>query len=131
MHGISNYSFSLRQWEKEDARAVAEAANNEKIAQNLRNAFPYPYTLADAEWYVNDCIVHGEEHQITRAIVVDGKVVGSIGVFVKYDVYEKSGELGYWLAEDCWGKGIMRNGVYKNGTVYSYCMYSLLREEVL
>lgn len=169
--------FTLRPWEKEDAEAVAVVANNEKIAQNLRNVFPHPYTLADARWYVNDCIAHGEERQITRAIVVDGKTVGSIGIFVKDDVYEKSGELGYWLAEEYWGKGIMteavkkicneaidrfdiiriyaepfahnvgsrrvlekagftcegimRDGVYKNGNVYSYCMYSLLKEEVL
>lgn len=168
--------FILRAWKKEDAESVAVAANNEKIARNLRNVFPYPYTLADAEWYVNDCIVHGEEHQITRAIVVDGKAVGSIGIFVKDDVYEKSGELGYWLAEECWGKGIMteavkkicreaydkfdivrifaepfahnmgsrrvlekagftcegimRDGVFKGGMVYSYCMYSLLKDEV-
>ncbi|MGN0150973.1 MAG: GNAT family N-acetyltransferase [Wujia sp.] len=168
--------FILRAWKKEDAESVAVAANNEKIARNLRNVFPYPYALADAEWYVNDCIAHGEEHQITRAIVVDGKAVGSIGIFVKDDVYEKSGELGYWLAEECWGKGIMteavkkicreaydkfdivrifaepfahnmgsrrvlekagftcegimRDGVFKGGMVYSYCMYSLLKDEV-
>lgn len=167
--------FILRAWKKEDAESVAVAANNERIARNLRNVFPHPYTLAAAEWYVNDCIAHGEEHQITRAIVVDGKAVGSIGIFVKDDVYEKSGELGYWLAEEYWGKGIMteavkricreayekfyiirifaepfahnmgsrrvlekagftcegimRDGVYKNGKVYSYCMYSLLKDE--
>lgn len=169
--------FELRQWKPEDAGAVAVAANNEKIAQNLRNVFPNPYMLEDAKWYVNDCIAHGEEHQITRAIVVDGKAVGSIGVFVKDDVYEKSAELGYWLSEDYWGKGIMteavknicreaydkfdivrifaepfehnkgsrkvlekagftcegimRDGVFKNGKVYSYCMYSLLKTEIL
>lgn len=169
--------FELRQWKQEDAEAVAVAADNEKIAQNLRNAFPNPYTLEDAKWYVNDCIAHGEENQITRAIVVDGKAVGSVGVFVMDDVYEKSAELGYWLSEEYWGKGIMteavknicreaydkfdivrifaepfehnkgsrkvlekagftcegimRDGVFKNGKVYSYCMYSLLKTEIL
>ena len=168
--------FTLRPWKEDDAEAVAVAANNKKIAQNLRNVFPHPYTFADAQWYVNDCIARGEECQITRAIVVDGKAVGSIGIFVKDDVYEKSGELGYWLAEEYWGngimteavkricreayekfdiirifaepfayndgsrrvlekagftcEGIMRDGVFKNGNVYSYCMYSLLKEEV-
>lgn len=167
--------FVLREWKQDDAEAVALAANNQKIAENLRNAFPYPYTLEDAKWYVNDCIARADERQITRAIVVDGAVVGSIGVFVQTDVYEKSAELGYWLSEDYWGKGIMtaavrqicreaferfdllriyaepfahnqgsrrvlekagftcegtmRNGVFKNGQVHSYCMYALLREE--
>lgn len=60
---------------------MAEAANNPKIAANLRNVFPNPYTLDDAKWYVNDCMEHEGKGQLTRAIVVDGKAVGSIGVF--------------------------------------------------
>lgn len=169
-------SLILRPWRKEDAKMIAKAANNPKIAANLRNTFPYPYSLEDAQWYVNDCIEKEGNDQITRAIEVDGTVVGSIGIFVKDDVYEKSGELGYWLSQDYWRQGItsravslicqeafltfdiiriyaepfdynlgsrrvlekagftyegtMRNGVYKNGKVHSYCMYSILREEI-
>ena len=168
--------FTLRHWQTSDAGDVAAAADNPRIAANLRNVFPSPYTLADAEWFVGDCIAQGEARQLTRAIVIDGKAAGSIGVFVKDDVYEKSAELGYWLAEEHWGKGVMteavrricreafdrfdilrifaepfahnlgsrqvlekagftcegtmRNGVYKNGWVHSYCMYALLREEL-
>lgn len=168
--------FILRPWRQEDAASVAEVANNPRIAANLRNVFPHPYTLEDARWYVNDCIEHEGKGQLTRAIVVDGKAVGSIGVFVGKDVCERSAELGYWLPEDYWRQGItsgavrqicreafgrldivrifaepfdydagsrgglekagftyegtMRNGVYKNGKVFSYCMYSLLREEI-
>lgn len=167
--------FDLRKWTPEDAVAIATAANNKNIAANLRNVFPHPYTLEDAKWYVNDCISQEGQRQITRAIVVDGAAVGSIGIFIKEDVQERSGELGYWLSEKYWGKGIMteavkqicleafqsfdilrifaepfdynqgsrhvlekagftyegtmRNGIYKNGKVHSYCMYSLLREE--
>lgn len=168
--------FILREWREEDAEAIAKAANNPQIAQNLRNTFPYPYTPEDARWYVNDCISHEGKNQITRAIEVEGKAAGSIGVFIKNDVYEKSGELGYWLSKDYWRQGItwravklicheafalfdiirifaepfacntgsigvlekagftyegtMRNGVYKNGKIYSYCMYSILRDEI-
>lgn len=168
--------FILREWKMEDAESIAIAANNPKVAEKLRNVFPNPYTLADAKWYANDCIENEGNNQIVRAIVVDGKAVGSIGIFVKDDVYEKSGELGYWLSEDYWRQGIMshavkmiskeaferfdiirifaepfednagsrgvlgkagftyegtmRNGVYKNGKVHSYCMYSILRDEI-
>jgi len=106
-------SFLLRPWRHEDAEDVAAAADNPKIAANLRNVFPSPYTLADAEWYVGDCIAQGEERQLTRAIAIDGRAVGSIGVFVKDDVYEKTAELGYWLAEEYWGRGIMTEAVRK------------------
>ena len=103
--------FTLRPWRRSDAEAVAAAADNPNIAANLRNVFPSPYTLADAEWYVSDCIAQGEERQLTRAIIIEGRAAGSIGVFVKDDVYEKSAELGYWLAEEHWGKGVMTESV--------------------
>ena len=94
-----------------DVEDVAHYANNEHIAANLRNVFPYPYTLEDAEEYVGSCVENSEERQICRAIVVDGHAVGSIGIFCGSDVYEKSGELGYWLAEEYWGQGIMTEAV--------------------
>lgn len=103
--------FTLRPWQWTDAEAIAEAANNPSIAANLRNVFPSPYTLADAEWYVGDCIAQDGERQLTRAVMIEGKAVGSIGVFVKDDVYEKSAELGYWLAEAHWGQGVMTEAV--------------------
>lgn len=104
-------SFLLRPWHPEDAEDLARAANNPKIAANLRNTFPCPYSLADAEWFIGDCVAKGGERQLTRAIIIDGKAAGSIGVFVKEDVYEKSAELGYWLAEEHWGRGVMTAAV--------------------
>lgn len=103
--------FELRKWKREDAEDIAKYANNENIAANLRNVFPFPYTIKDAEEYVNSCVENNEERQICRAIVVDGHAVGSIGIFCGADVYEKSGELGYWLAEEFWKKGIMTRAV--------------------
>ena len=103
--------FILREWKYEDAENISIAANNPKIAGNLRNVFPSPYTIDDAKWYVNDCISREGKKQITRAMVVDGKAVGSIGISIKDDVYEKSGELGYWLAEDYWRQGITSRAV--------------------
>lgn len=167
--------FRLRAWRTEDAESLAQAANNPEIARNLRNVFPNPYTLDNAIWYINDSIANEGKKQISYAIEIEGRAVGSIGIFVKDDVYEKSAELGYWLAEDYWRKGVMtkavqmickeafasfdivrifaepfadnagsrgvlekagftyegtmRNGIYKNGEIHSYCMYSILREE--
>lgn len=103
--------FDLRKWSMADVEDVAHYANNKHIAANLRNVFPYPYTLEDAEGYVGSCAENSEERQICRAIVVDGHAAGSISIFCGSDVYEKSGELGYWLAEEYWGQGIMTEAV--------------------
>ncbi|MCI8360954.1 MAG: GNAT family N-acetyltransferase [Clostridiales bacterium] len=103
--------FILREWTEEDAETLAACANNPKIAANLRDVFPCPYTLADARAYINGCAAGPEEKQLCRAIAIDGQAAGSIGVFLGDDVYRRSGELGYWLAEPYWGQGIMTRAV--------------------
>lgn len=103
--------FDIRKWKIEDIESVAHYANNEKIACKLRDAFPHPYTLENAKAYVESCVNNSEARQLCRAIAVNGSAVGSIGIFLGGDVYQKSAELGYWLAEEYWGKGIMSKAV--------------------
>lgn len=99
--------FQLRSWRREDAEDVAFFADNERIAQNLRDVFPHPYTLADARGYVDSCVEGDETRQLCRAIECGGRAVGSIGLFRGEDVYRKSAELGYWLGRAFWGRGVM------------------------
>lgn len=95
---------TLENWKKEYIPAVAKLADNPKIAANLRDGFPQPYTLEDASAYVKSCMTAGEETQLTRAILADGHVVGSIGIFLRES---GTAELGYWLGEPNWSRGIM------------------------
>ena len=103
--------FELVKWQLGYAEDIAKYANNKNIADNLRDTFPYPYTLDDAKYYVNHCMRKEGEGQVCRAIVVNGEAVGSVGVFFRDDVYCKTGEVGYWLAELFWGKGIMSSAI--------------------
>ncbi len=103
--------MQLREWRAADAEAVARYAANPRIAAWLRDAFPQPYTRADAEWYIRDCIEREGKTQHCRAITQDGKAIGSIGVFFQTDIAARSAELGYWLGEPYWGKGIMTAAV--------------------
>jgi ribosomal-protein-alanine N-acetyltransferase len=75
------------------------------------DAFPYTYTFQDAERFLKACAAGDETRQLYRAIAVAGEAVGSIGISLGADVYRRSAELGYWLAEDFWGKGIMTAAV--------------------
>jgi ribosomal-protein-alanine N-acetyltransferase len=101
----------LEKWRRTFIPAVAEYANNPKIAENLRDGFPQPYTKTDADQYVSDCIKKGDGEQLLRAVTADGACVGSIGVFPRGD---GSAELGYWLGEPFWGRGIMADACAKS-----------------
>ena len=109
--------FTLRDWTISDTESVAKYANNPKIAANLRNGFPNPYTMADAKSYIKGCIFEDKTKRRSFAIDVDGEAVGSIGVFLGDDVYCKTAEVGYWLGEPFWGKGIMTEAVRRICTV--------------
>ena len=103
--------FTLRPWRPEDAPSVARYADNPHIAANLRDVFPWPYSPQDAVSFIQSCLQADPAVQLSLAIDVGGEAVGSIGVFLKEDVYRRSAELGYWLAEPYWGRGVMTEAV--------------------
>lgn len=101
----------LRAWRIEDAPALQGCADDWEIARQLRDVFPYPYTLTDAQSYLSFCLSQPAERMIACAIEVDGALAGSIALTRGTDVYRGSAELGYWLARDQWNKGIMNEAV--------------------
>jgi RimJ/RimL family protein N-acetyltransferase len=99
----------LRPWQLGDLDNLVRFANNKKIFDNLRDAFPYPYTEQDGRRFIE----MNASEQPTRvfAIEVDGMAVGSIGIFPQTDIHRKNAEIGYWLGEPFWGKGIVTEAV--------------------
>ncbi len=94
----------LRALVDEDKNRLTLVANNKKIYDNLRDYFPHPYTVADAEYFIN--LTKKENPSYNFAIVNKGDLCGIIGLNPQKDVYRKSAEIGYWLGEDYWHKGI-------------------------
>jgi [ribosomal protein S5]-alanine N-acetyltransferase len=95
----------IRSFEIGDAPSIARNANNKKVWINLRDRFPNPYTLRDAEEWVD--LARSLDPESNFAIAVDGQVVGGVGVLQQTDVHACSAEFGYWLGETYWGRGIM------------------------
>ena len=104
-------TVTLRKWDILDAGPLARCANNENIARNMRDAFPHHYTLADAEAFIDGSLPAREGAALCYAIELDGQAAGSIGLFRGSDIYRKNAELGYWLAEEYWGRGVMTDAV--------------------
>ena len=99
----------LRPWKPDDAEALVRHANNPRIASNLRDGFPYPYTLPDAKKWL--AMAGDNTRDLILAIEVEGEAAGGIGLHILKDVYRCNGEIGYWLSQKHWGKGIMSEAV--------------------
>jgi [ribosomal protein S5]-alanine N-acetyltransferase len=97
-------SCSVRSWKPDDAASLAQQADNRRIWLNLRDRFPHPYTRNDAVSFIRR--VRGSRPETTFAIEVDGQAVGGVGFMLQHDVERVSSEIGYWLGESYWGRGI-------------------------
>jgi RimJ/RimL family protein N-acetyltransferase len=106
---LTDENITLREFTSDDKYRLAELANNPKVSVNLRDGFPNPYTLADAENFLEKYA--GLDSSFILAIEYNGEYVGNIGLHKGTDVYRKSAEIGYFLGEPYWGKGIMTRAV--------------------
>ena len=106
---IEGKLFCLREWKYGDEAALVKYADNPKVARFLADRFPNPYTLKDAEFWIN--LQTSKIKVDTLAIDIYGEAVGGIGVDFKQDIHRKTALIGYWLGEPFWGKGIMPDAV--------------------
>jgi len=100
---------TIRPLRAADAPSIARYADNRKVWINLKDAFPHPYTQADARTFIRQA--RRDRSQKHFAIVIDGAVCGGIGYFVKQDVFRRTAVIGYWLGEPFWGRGVMTEAV--------------------
>lgn len=101
----------LRPWDNSDLLSLVRFANNPQIARRLTDAFPYPYTEEAGSRFI--AMATASEPCTIWAIDLNGLAIGGIGVHPQKDVYRLNAELGYWLAEDYWGKGIISEVIPK------------------
>ncbi|MDL2224707.1 GNAT family N-acetyltransferase [Eubacteriales bacterium OttesenSCG-928-M02] len=101
----------IRPWRLTDAGDIARALNNKRIQDNLRDGLPFPYTEADGLDYIRHALDAPADSQYLWAIHVDDVAVGSIGIHRKENIHYRTAELGYYLAEAHWGKGIVTAAV--------------------
>ncbi len=99
-------SFGLiRPWGDGDVEALVKYAGSRAVWRNMRDAFPHPYTVERARAFL--ALVAGQDPMTYWAIATDREAIGGIGVTLNQDVHRLTAELGYWLGEPFWGRGIM------------------------
>ena len=114
----------IRKWEQGDLETLVRYANNINVWNNLRNYFPHPYTEEHGKAWLEKVV--DAVPLVNFAIDVDGEAVGGIGLILNGDVYIKSAEVGYWIGEPFWGKGVATEAV-RQITEYAFYYFDLVR----
>ena len=109
-----------------DAADVAAAMNNRNVQDNLRDGIPYPYSVPDAEDYIQSALFAEAHSRYDFAIVADDRVVGSVGISRLDNVHRLTAEMGYYIAEPYWGKGITTEAA-KQACAYIFGNTDILR----
>jgi|SRR5678816_2060384 len=121
---LSLTSCTVRSWEPGDVPALVRHANNRRIWLNLRDRFPHPYTSSDGTSFIRR--VRASQPETTFAIEVDNEAAGGIGFMLQPDVERVSAEIGYWLGEIHWGRGICTDAL-RAVTQYAIEQHGLTR----
>ncbi len=116
--------YSIRSFKMSDVKAIAKYANNYNIYKRLRDYFPNPYTEKEAKVWLN--YVLSQVPETYFAIATKDELIGSIGFTIQNDVNRYSAEIGYWIAEPFWGKGIAAEALSKL-TNYAFSKFELNR----
>ncbi len=114
----------LRPWSAGDETSIVAHANNREVWVNLRDQFPHPYTQKDAEEWVK--FASNQAQPTSLAIEIQSEVVGGVGFKLQSDVERVSAEIGYWLGQRFWNRGIMTAAV-RAVTRYGFEQFPLTR----
>ena len=114
----------VRPWRESDIDSLAEHANNISVAKNLRDRFPHPYSRDNARDFLKYAVSLQDHSNL--AIEVGGSAVGAIGYVPGHDVERFSAEIGYWLGEAFWGRGIVTEALVLT-TEHAFRKLNMLR----
>jgi RimJ/RimL family protein N-acetyltransferase len=96
---------SVRSWRAQDAPQLARHGNSRDVWRNMRDRFPHPFGLRDAEEFI--AAAQAREPESFFSIAVRDEAVGGIGYTLHDDIERVGAEVGYWLGVEYWGRGIM------------------------
>ena len=115
----------IREWRSSDAADLAAALSNKNVQDNLRDGLPFPYTEKDGLDYINAMLSADKNDTFAFAVTVNDKAIGSIGVFRQGNIHRLTAELGYYIAEEYWGKGVMTEAVKQ------ICEYVFAKSDII
>lgn len=96
----------IRKWKLSDADVLAPIIGNKAVLDNLRDGIPYPYTVADAEEFISAILAAESDKVFAFAVEYEGRLAGSIGIYRCDNIHYRTAEVGYYIGEEFWDRGI-------------------------
>ena len=115
--------YTIRDWAPADEAALVKYADNRRVWINLDDIFPHPYTAADARAWIE---ASAWKPVTNFAIATDNEAIGGIGLKLRKDVRRRSAEVGYWLGEPFWGRGIA-TAALESIAIFAFREFDLVR----
>jgi len=97
----------LRKFKEEDKVQLSHILNEPEVIKYLSSKIPKPYTLQDAQWWIST----GSKISIVKAIELNGTLIGCIGANRGEFEFQRSAEIGYWIAKDYWRQGVATHAI--------------------
>jgi RimJ/RimL family protein N-acetyltransferase len=94
----------LRGWELSDRDSLVREASDRAVWRNMIHTFPHPYTPADADTWIAQCMAQEQPRDVV--IDVNGRLAGVCGITLWDGVSRYTASVGYWLGQRYWNQGI-------------------------
>lgn len=101
----------IRNWDMSDAHDLAVAINDKNVQDNLRDGIPFPYTEMDAAEFISSVLSAPSGSQYSWAIQENGRAIGCVAIIRGSNIHFRTGELGYYIAQPYWSRGIVSSAV--------------------
>lgn len=118
--------YGIRGWRLADAEDLATSINNKNVQDNLRDGLPFPYAVQDGAEYINSMLEAPKDSTYAWAITADDHAIGSLGIFRKENIHRFTAEMGYFIAEPYWGRGIVTVAI-KEACAHIFAHTDILR----
>lgn len=103
----------LRELEEKDNKKLVELVDDLEISQYLL-VVPYPYTLNDANWFVNHCKEESSKDPRTSyELGICDKEDNLMGVIGLTSIEDGNATIGYWLGKPFWRNGYVSEALDK------------------
>jgi RimJ/RimL family protein N-acetyltransferase len=120
----------LRSWRMSDVESLVRHANNPKVSMHLRDRFPSPYTVEHArEFLASQLAVPDPPLNLAIEVLDNGEeAIGSVGLMPMADIHRFTCEVGYWIGEAFWGRGLAVEALVRF-TEYTFARFPFERLE--